>query len=90
MDALTSTSGTEPSAFMHNDVAALSQCRSNTSNDDCLPAPCFSSSAAELVTDCDEVSTMSSRGSLKQKSKNVSQSIPEKKTAATSQQKNDK
>lgn len=67
VEDLISTSGTELSAFLHSDVTALSQCRfkANASKDNCLPAPCFSSSAAELVTDCDEVSTMSSRGSLK-------------------------
>lgn len=32
-----------------------------------LPAPCFSSSAAELVTDCEVVSTTSSRGSVSNK-----------------------
>lgn len=35
-----------------------------------LPAPCLSNSAAELVTDCEVVSTTSSRGSLSGKQRN--------------------
>lgn len=67
VDALISRSVTELSGFMHS--AVIMSIRSKCQQGNGLPAPCFSSSAAELVTDCEVASTTSSRGSLSKKSK---------------------